>query len=445
MKVSVIGLGISGFYTALFLKKRGIDVCVNDIKKEDDLNKDYVERIKEIGCEVRSGGYDKRTILESDIIVVSPGVPEHLDILDEARKIGIPVIGEIELAYRFVKSPIIAITGTNGKSTATSLIGEIFKSAGLDVFVGGNIGRPFISCLLEDKKYEYIVLEVSSFQLDTIKDFSPFISIILNITPDHLDRYKSFDDYVKSKLKLVENQRSGYAILNDEDGILSQVSPKGIKVLRYGIKKKQGRCAFLDRDSIIFCLDNIKKRFPVDGIRLRGEHNLLNIMPAIISSMILGIKEELVENTIKRFKGLPYRIELVFKKDGIAFYDDSKATNIDSSIKAIKSFKEPVILIAGGKDKGLNYSELAKEAKGKVKYAVFIGETANKMKMEFEKERIRSEIADTMYEAVSKAVSRAEKGDVVLLSPATSSFDMFRDYEHRGDEFKKAVKRMFDG
>jgi len=444
MKVSVIGLGISGFYTAMFLKKRGIDVCVNDIKKENELNKDYVRKIKEVGCEVSFGGYDRKAILKSDMIVISPGVPKDLDILNEARKIGIPVIGEIELAYKFVKSPIIAITGTNGKSTVTSLIGEILKGAGINVFVGGNIGRPFISFLLEDKRYEYIVLEISSFQLDTIKSFSPSISIILNITPDHLDRYRSFDDYVKSKLSLIENQRYGYAILNDEDKILSQVSPKGVRVLRYGIEKKQGRCAFIDGDSIVLCLDNVEKRFPIRDIRLRGEHNLLNLMPAIISSIIIGINRDLIEDAVRRFKGLPHRIEFVFEKDGIAFYDDSKATNIDSSIKAIRSFKEPIILIAGGKDKGLSYFELAKEAKGRVKYAVFIGETADRMKMEFEKEGIRSEIADTMQDAVSKAVSRAEKGDIVLLSPAASSFDMFRDYAHRGDEFKKAVMRIFD-
>ncbi len=451
-KVTVIGLGITGFYTALYLSSRKARVFVNDIKPEGRLNQEYVNRLKNLNIELKTGGYDERGILESDMIVISPGVPKDLSILKKAKELNIPVIAEMELAYRMIKKPIIAITGTNGKSTVTSLIGHILKCAGIKVFVGGNIGRPLISYLVHDKSaIDIIVLEVSSYQLDGIEKFSPFISIILNITPDHLDRYTSFNEYVNSKLKIFKNQEKGsYVILNDDDSLLANARPPSeARVLRYGVKRRQGRIAFIENrgnssnSSIRVCFNKKELKFSLKNRSLLGLHNTTNLMPAIISSLILDVDKRIIQDAINGFKGLPHRLEPVLEKNGILFIDDSKATNVDSTVKAINSINRPIILIAGGKDKGLDYRHLARMAKGKVKHAIFIGETALILAKEF-KNLVSSETAQDMYEAVSKAYSKAEKGEAILLSPACSSFDMFRDYSHRGETFKDAIRRIFD-
>ena len=441
--VSVIGAGITGFYTSIFLIKNGANVHISDIKPAEMLNKEYLLKLEKLGCSIHAGGYDEDAIMNSDLIVISPGVPPDLDILNKARNKGIPVIGEIELAYRFCKYPIIAITGTNGKSTVTSMLADVLKKAGIKVFVGGNIGTPFISCLIEKKMWDFVLLEISSFQLDTTYTFSPFISIILNITADHLDRYKSFEDYIKSKFRIFKNQTpSDYLILNDDDKILSELNPAFVKTLRFGKEKKDGRVAFLENDKIKVCFDGIEWSYSIKEIPLIGEHNFLNVMAVIVASMILGIEKEVIQKAIKGFKPLPHRLEPVLEKDGVLFIDDSKATNIDSVIKAVNSISGPVILIAGGKDKGLDYSLLAKGIRERLKHAILIGESAPVMYKVFSKFGISSEVAGDMKEAVLKASLKAKKGDTVLLSPACSSFDMFKDYSHRGMVFREAVRSI---
>lgn len=446
-KVSVIGLGITGFYTALFLASKGAEVFINDIAREDKLNKEYVNKLKSLNVRLKTGRYDEKGILESDIIVISPGVPRNLKILRKARQLSIPIMGEMELAYRMIKKPIIAITGTNGKSTVTSLIGHILQHAGIKAFVGGNIGRPLISYLTQkNDDVDVIVLEVSSYQLDSIEKFSPFISIILNIAPDHLDRYDSFEDYFNSKLNIFKNQEKGsYIILNDDDRRLSSVKiPSGPSVLFYGVEKTKHRVAFVEGNRIKIYFNEQELGFSLRGVKLLGLHNITNLMPAIMSSLILNVSKEIIQEAIKKFRGLRHRLEPVLEKDGILFINDSKATNVDSTIKAIESIKRPIILIAGGKSKGLDYSPLIESAKGKVKHAVLIGEIAPVLLKQFSN-LIPSEMVQDMYEAVLKAYQRASKGDAVLLSPACSSFDMFRDYSHRGEIFKDAIRRIFNG
>ena len=443
-KVSVIGLGITGFYTGLFLKKEGADVYINDIREERELKKEYLHELQRSGCHIRTGGYDERTIFNSDLLILSPGVPLDLDVIKKARAYGVEVIGEIELAYRFCPWPIIAVTGTNGKSTVTSMIAHVLQRSGKKVFVGGNLGKPFISSLLEDHKWELVVLEVSSFQLESVRDFCPFISIILNISPDHLDRHKSFQHYVNSKLKIFQNQReNSFLILNDDDPVLSQIKNKKVKSLRFGVEERQSRAAFLEREFIKIRFNDVKEDFPITDIPLLGEHNVVNTMPVLLVACVFKIKKEIIQSAIRSFKPLPHRLELIFQKDGIMFVDDSKATNIDSTVKAVEGIKRPVILIAGGKDKGLDFSQLAERVRHRVKHAVFIGESACHMSVEFENRGISTEIASDMQDAVLKAISKAKKGDVVLLSPACASFDMFKDYSHRGEVFKEAVKRAF--
>ncbi len=440
-KVTVIGLGVTGFYSASFFAKRGLDVSVMDIKKEEELRKDYVEGLKRIGVEIIAGRYDERCILESDIVILSPSVPVDLPVLEKAREKGVCVIGELEFASRMIEKPIVAITGTNGKSTVTTLIGNILRRAGKKVFVGGNIGRPLISYFEQDEEAEIFVLEVSSYQLDSVEKFSPFISVILNITPDHLDHYGRFERYVESKLKIFRNQKpESYLILNDDDKILSQISPSNVKVLRYGIQKRWNRDAYIE-DGKIKCLGI---EFSFEDIKLIGMHNIVNLMPVILCCLLLDVEKEIIEKEIREFKGLPHRLEFVLEKEGIAFFDDSKATNVDSAVSAIKSIERPIILIAGGKDKGGGYRQLKEAAKEKVKHAVLLGEASTLIAKEFEGE-ISYEMAKDMYDAVEKAYSKAKKGDAILLSPACSSFDMFKDYSHRGEVFKDAIRRIVSG
>jgi len=444
-RISVLGLGITGFYTGLFLKKNGADVYISDIKKKSEIKKEYIDELERLGCHIRTGGYDEEAILSSDILILSPGVPLDLDVVKKAREYGIEVIGEIELAYRFCPWPIIAITGTNGKSTVTTMIAHVLEQSGARVFAGGNLGRPFISCFLEDQSWDFVVLEISSFQLESIKEFSPFVSVILNISPDHMDRYKDFQQYANTKLKIFQNQKEdSFLVLNDDDPILSQIKSEKVKLLRFGKEKKLGRSAFLENNFIKIHFNGIEKSLSIKDIPLLGEHNVINTMPVLLIAFILDIKKEVIQRAISSFKPLPHRLEPVFEKEGIIFIDDSKSTNVDSAVKAIEGMNRPVVLIAGGKNKGLDFSYLAEKAKNKVKHVVLIGESAYPMLREFKNMGISTETACDMYEAVSKAVSKAQSGDVVLLSPACASFDMFKDYSHRGEVFKEAVRRIFD-
>jgi len=446
-KILVVGLGISGLYTARLLSSRGAEVTVSEILPESDLDPEILNDLRELGITLETGGHKEETFLNAEMIIISPGVPHDTLFLNLSRKKNIPVIGELELAGRLIDIPMIAVTGTNGKSTVTSFFGCMLENAGFSVFVGGNIGTPLTAYAAEGKKADYAVVEVSSFQLDTIETFCPSVSVVLNLSPDHLDRYPDYETYVRSKLRIFENQGPGqYVILNDDDKRLCAVDvSSGATVLRYGTGKRQGRHAYIEDEKIQAFLDDDKPNtFSFESFGLPGAHNLENLLPAVLVGMALGINIPVIQKTIDEFKGLPNRLEQVAEHDGVAFYNDSKATNVDAAVRAVMSFEKPIILIAGGRHKGADYVALAKAAMGKVRKAVFLGEAKDLLASSFEG-IVPFSIAKDMEEAVAISFESAKKGDAVLLAPACSSFDMFTDFSHRGREFKNAVLRVIHG
>jgi len=447
----VVGLGTSGYWAARWLAEAGADVTVSDIQETSRLNPDYIKNLTTLGVTLETGGHLEETFLRAHIIVVSPGAPLDTPFIRAAREKKIPVMGEMELAARHVDVPMIAVTGTNGKTTVTSFLGQMLENAGHDVFVGGNIGTPLTAYLAGGKKADYLVVEVSSFQLDTIEKFCPEISIILNISPDHLDRYANYEAYIQSKLRILENQGPGQTvILNADDPMLATVSPPaGTTVFRYGLKQREGIQAFIEKGEML-CAVTGKSRFNLRAFSLSGSHNLENLLAAVLVGRALGLPPESIQKTIDQFKGLPNRLEKVgtdhrmpLLKE-VQFYNDSKATNIDAAIRAIGSFEKPIILIAGGRHKGADYQPLVRACRGNVKGAVFMGEAANLLAEAFTDE-ITFEMAGSMRDAVSKACDMADSGDIVLLAPACSSFDMFENYDHRGRVFKTAVEEFYNG
>jgi len=446
-KILVVGLGKSGLSAARWLSREGAEVIISEIKAEPDIDGALLKEVLSLGIKPETGSHRKETFLRSDMIIISPGVPIDIDPLKAAREIGIPVMGEMELACRHIDVPIIAVTGTNGKSTATALLGAMIENAGFKVFVGGNIGTPLMDYVVGSWKADYAVVEVSSFQLDTMEQFCPMISLLLNISPDHLDRYDDYDAYVQSKLKIFQNQGSGhYAILNDDDEKLSRYRPpEDISVLRYGLNKSKGRQAYIEGKRLVAstagfgALDYGLEKFSLPGI-----HNIENLMGVVLAGVVLHVDPDIIQETIDHFKGLPHRLEQVGSIRGVNFYNDSKATNVDAASRSIISFDRPVILIAGGRHKGGDYRPLVQAATGRVKKAIFLGEAKTLLAESFNGV-LPFALSEDMEDAVSQALSSAISNDVVLLSPACSSFDMFSDYAHRGRIFSDTVRRLNNG
>ncbi|MCP4668389.1 MAG: UDP-N-acetylmuramoyl-L-alanine--D-glutamate ligase [Deltaproteobacteria bacterium] len=446
-RVVVMGLGVSGLWTARWLTDQGALVTGSDVNAEADLDPLILEELRERGVELETGGHREETFETAEMIIISPGVPLDLPVIGNAMKRGVKVTGELELASRLIETPLIAVTGTNGKSTVTEFLGLLLKKAGHDVFVGGNIGTPLMAYAAGQRNADYVVVEVSSFQLDTIERFSPYLAMILNISPDHLDRYPNYESYVRSKLKIFRNQGPGqFLILNNEDKRLSSLDPiSGPGVYRYGMKKKEGLHAFIENGKAVADLEGGQRNaFPLQSFGLPGSHNLENLLALVLSGLILGIDAPTIQKTIDAFRGLPNRLERVQELDGVLFYNDSKATNVDAAVKAIVSFDRPLILIAGGRHKGADYAPLVRASKGKAKSAVFLGEAKGLLAASFENS-ISFSTAEDMTEAVSLSFSEAERGDIVLLAPACASFDMFSDYSHRGRAFRAAVERLANG
>jgi UDP-N-acetylmuramoylalanine--D-glutamate ligase len=443
-RILVVGLGRSGLSAARWLIREGADVTIGDIMSEKDLQGELYREAMKLGAKLETGGHRVETFLNQEMIIVSPGVPLEIAPLKAAEERGITIIGEMELAFRLFDTPVVAVTGTNGKSTAVSLLELMIRGSGARLFVGGNIGTPLMDYVMGDQSADYVLVEVSSFQLDTMEKFCPVVSILLNITPDHLDRYSDYEAYVQSKLRIFQNQGAGhYAVLNDDDERLARFLPKGeVTVLRYGMEERGCRNAFMHGSRMITRLPGKKDyHFDIEGFHLPGRHNLENLMGVVLAGLALGLGPEVIRNSIGDFKGLPHRIELVGSIGGTDFYDDSKATNVDAAVRSVESFDRPLILIAGGRHKGGDYSPLVKAAKGKVKKAILIGEARYLIAGSFEG-IIPFELADGMGEAVSKAYRSAEANDVILLAPACSSFDMFSDYGHRGRIFRGEVKGL---
>ncbi len=420
---------------------------MSELREETELERALLQDALQLGIELEIGGHREETFLNSDMIIVSPGVPLDIGPLKAAAEARIPVLGEMELASRLMDIPLVAVTGTNGKSTATAFLGSILKDAGLGAFVGGNIGTPLMDYVAGDWRADYALVEVSSFQLDTMENFSPMISLLLNISPDHLDRYPDYEAYVQSKLNIFKNQGPGqYAILNDDDQVLSQFEPAGgVSVLRYGLEKRENRQAHMEGRSIRAHLPGEKEEsFGLERFKLPGRHNRENLMGVILAGLILGIGPRIIQGTIEKFQGLPHRLEYVGTLRGVDFYNDSKATNVDAALRSVATFDRPLILIAGGRHKGADYMPLVKAATGRVRKAIFLGE-AKRILADAFRGTIPFALAEDMRDAVSQSFSSSEPKDVVLLAPACSSFDMFSDYTHRGRVFREEVERLGHG
>lgn len=442
-KVLVVGLGKSGLASTLFLKKHGAKVVVNDIKGEENFEKEKKILIDN-GIDYVFGRHPEDIFFKQDLIVVSPGVPTNTEPFLKAYDKGIEIIGELELACRFISTPIIAITGTNGKTTTTTLLGEILKKEGIKVFVGGNIGTPLIE-YADDDSADLVVLEVSSFQLETTSHFHPFGGVILNITPDHLDRYKSMEEYASVKMRLFEKQETfDFAVLNADDNWIMRYKPAILSdIYLFSTTKEVEKGAYFKDGKIHFNHPAIKGKGEIheNEIRLKGIHNMENVMASSISALEVGVKFDTIREVLKNFEGLHHRVEFVEDINGISFYNDSKGTNVGAVERALAGFNNPVVLILGGRDKGGGYDFLIDQIKRIVKHVIALGEAKDNIYNDLHN-YVTVEKVNSFEEAVYTAFHRADKGDVVLLSPACSSFDMFSSYTERGEKFVEIVKRI---
>jgi len=444
-RVLVVGLGKSGVASALFLKKHGARVTVSDAKPEDQLRSE-IPLLLDHGITVETGGHGDRTFRGQDLIVVSPGVPVDAPHLVQARALGEPVIGEIELAARFLPGPIVAITGSNGKTTTTTLVGEILGAGGLPTVVGGNIGTPAISLVERATANTWAVLEVSSFQLETVQTFRPRIAVILNITPDHLDRHRTFEAYAGAKARIFENQQSDdFAVLNEDDPACVNLAKRvNAQLFWFSRQKEVQRGAWLSGGRILF-RDAARQQeiMLVADIPLKGAHNVENALAGVCVGMLVGSSPERIREAIRNFKAVEHRLEFVARIRNVDYYNDSKATNVDATIKALESFPANIHLILGGKDKGSDYSVLNDLLRKRVKRVYTIGAAAPKIESQI-KEAADIFHAETLEKAIRRAAQDAKPNDIVLLAPACASFDQFDSYEHRGKVFKDVVKSLED-
>lgn len=445
--ITVVGIGKTGRALAEFLNRRGAVVTVTDQSSETVLG-DVPGQLRKNGVHLELGGHCPGTFENSDLIVLSPGVPHTIEPVERARKAGIPVTGEIELASRFIKTPVVAVTGTNGKSTVTRLIGEMLEASGLKTFVGGNLGTPLISYADGGMEADVVVAEISSFQLDTAESFHPRVGVLLNITADHLDRYPDIREYGRSKARLFACQtENDTAVLNAGDSLIMELA-EGVlsrKCLFNTCAGHTGCSAGIHGDNIymqIPCSDPVtilRKDIP-----LPGRHNLENVCAASLASLAAGAQMCGVLQGLRNFIPDPHRLEWIGCFGGVDYYDDSKATNVDAVVRAIEAVRPPIVLIMGGRDKGGGYGGLNDAVKNHVKALVLLGESADAIDRHLG-ELVSTRRAFSMDEAVSIAAELADPGDSVLLSPACSSFDMYENYARRGDDFQRAVMQTGSG
>ena len=441
-RVLVVGLGKSGVASALFLKAHGARVTVSDTKSGDELRNE-IPVLLDHGITVETGGHGERTFRGQDLIVISPGVPVDAPPLVQARTLGEPVIGEVELAAQFLPGPIVAVTGSNGKTTTTTLTGEIMTGSGFPTLVGGNIGTPAISLADRATRETVIVLEISSFQLETIESFRPKVAVVLNVTPDHLDRHRTFEVYVDAKARIFENQNDGdFAVLNADDPTCVTMSSRTRAQVFWFSRQKEVKQGAWVRDGVILFRDESKQReiMQVSEIPLKGAHNLENVLAAVCAGRLMGCAPEKIRSAVRNFKAVEHRLEFVATIRGVDYYNDSKATNVDATIKALESFPANIHLILGGKDKGSDYSVLNDLLRQRVKKVYTIGAAAKKIESQIKGVEVVP--AETLENAIRKANAVAQPGDVVLLAPACASFDQFKNYEHRGKTFKEIVNAL---
>jgi UDP-N-acetylmuramoylalanine--D-glutamate ligase len=450
-RVLVVGLGKSGMAAALFLRDQGARVTVSDTRSAVALEKD-IPTLLDAGIMVETGGHGLLTFRRQDLIVVSPGVPYDTPELAQVRAFGTagpPIIGELELASRFLQGKVVAITGSNGKTTTTSLLGKIFADAGGPTLVGGNIGTPVIDLIAPSTPETVSVLEVSSFQLETVEEFHPQIAVVLNITPDHLDRHGTFENYAAMKTRITARQTAeDFLVLNAEDKPTQMVAAKTkAQVYWFSGRRPIKQGAFVHGESVLFTPREGAKAepiLPVAEIPLRGAHNVENVLAAVCAARLGGVAAESIRASVASFKAVEHRLEFVAEVRGVAFYNDSKATNVDATKKALEAFPGGVHLILGGKDKNSDYTELSDLLRERCKVVYTIGSAAEKIERHLAGvTKIVS--AGTLDAAVRTAAQDAAAGDVVLLAPACSSYDQFENYEQRGRVFKDLVKQLVSG
>ncbi len=441
-KALVCGMARSGISAAELLKSLGADVTLQDLKKREDLGD--ISYIEDKGIKIYAGKNPDDIAEEMDIIVLSPGIPTDLPFIVNAEKKGVSVISEIELAFMFTPCPVIAITGTNGKTTTTTLTGEILKAYYKDTEVVGNIGIPYTEKVVNLTENSMVVAEISSFQLEKIKTFKPSVSAVLNITPDHLDRHKTVENYTAMKERIFENQTSDdFCVLNKEDEACLKMADKTkAKVMFFSSQNSLSKGIYIENGNIILKWGNINEKVVhIDELQILGIHNYENVMAATAISLLAGVPLDIIRDVLRKFKGVEHRIEFVDTVDGVDYYNDSKGTNTDAAIRAVLAMKKPIVLIGGGYDKGSEYDDWVETFDGRVKHIVLIGVTANKIKDTCYKHNFKDiTICETFDEAMEVSKSIAKEGDCVLLSPACASWGMFKNYEQRGDMFKDKVK-----
>jgi UDP-N-acetylmuramoylalanine--D-glutamate ligase len=438
-RVLVVGLARTGVATALFCAARGAHVAASDARSEVELG-DVTERLRHAGCALELGGHPIPTFQAQDLIVPSPGVPAELPGLVAARGAGIPIWSEIELASRFLRGKLVAVTGSNGKTTTTALLGHILAGAGVPVIVAGNIGTPLISRVDDSSGSTTTVAEVSSFQLEWIDSFRPDVSVLLNLTPDHLDRHASFEDYGRAKLRIFQNQvEDDVAILNADDAALGRQSPQRPRICWFSRTRALDAGASLRGEQIIFRDGHGETVLLQRGdIGLRGKHNLENVLAAASAAWLLGVPAAAIASGVRSFPGVEHRIEFVAEIGGVQFFNDSKATNVDAALKAIDAFPGGLFVILGGKDKGSDYTPLIAPLQQRGRLVLLIGAAAEKIEAQIGAS-VAAIRAGTLDRALALAWDRAKPGDTVLLAPACASFDQFENYEHRGRFFKQLV------
>ncbi len=443
-KISVIGAVRSGIGAAKLIKKMEGIPFVSDIVSKEKLE-DEISLLKNEKIEFEVDGHTEK-VFDCDLIITSPGVPNDSYVLSEASRRGIKVVSELELASWFCKGIVIAITGTNGKTTTTSLCAHVLNEAGMKCYTAGNIGNAFSEIALDVKENEYVSLEVSSFQLDYMEEFKPKISVMLNITPDHLNRYNnSFEKYINSKMNIYKNQNSNdfYIYNNDDKNIGSNLPKNSVEKIPFSISRTLSNGAFIDESKIIFANGENTKEVICgkSELSIKGEHNLQNALAVVSIAKTLGVETNELRKALVGFKGVEHRLELVGEINGVKYINDSKATNIDAVWYALRSFDEPILLILGGKDKGNDYNKILELVKNRVKKIFAIGSSAQKI-YDFFSDFISVEKVDSLEDCVQIAYKDSIPGEVVLLSPACASFDMFDNYEHRGKVFKNEVKKL---
>lgn len=442
-KVLVVGLGKSGLASAVFLRRLGAQVTVSDIRSVEALASE-LPALLDAGVMVEAGGHGLLTFRRQDLIVVSPGVPLETPELVQARSFGTPIIGELELAARYLRGPILAITGSNGKTTTTALCGEIFAASGLPSQVGGNIGVPVTALIADSAEEKWNILEVSSFQLETIEQFRPKIAVILNITPDHLDRHGSMENYIAAKERIFLRQTAeDFLVLNAENAETQHAAARArSQVFWFSGARPVRQGAFVYQDAIVWRPSEQAGPEPVlrvDEIPLKGAHNVENVLAAVAAAKLAGIPAATIREAVRNFHAVEHRLELVATIGGVEFYNDSKATNVDAAIKAIAAFSGGVHLILGGKDKNSDYTELIPSLRERAAAVYTIGAAADKIAAQISG-AVQLIPCGTLDAAVARAAEAARPGEVVLLAPACSSFDQFENYEHRGRHFKQLVQ-----